>query len=65
MICINILELKMNDKKLYTIRWTQVYPDLQEKIDELMNDMLELSEYKEAKQVIAKIKNDINAGTTK
>jgi hypothetical protein len=55
----------MNDKKLYTIRWTQVYPDLQEKIDELMNDMLESSEYKEAKQVIAKIKNDINAGTTR
>ena len=54
----------MNEKKLYTIRWTQVYPDLQEKIDELMLEMLELSGYKEAKQVIAKIKNDINGTTT-
>jgi hypothetical protein len=52
--------LKNEREKLYTIRWTQVYPDLQEKIDELMDDMLESSEYAEAKQVIAKIKNNIN-----
>ena len=41
----------------YQIHWSQDYPELQEIIDREMNSMLELSNFKEAKEVIANIKN--------
>jgi len=41
---------------LYIMNWTQDYPELQEVIDRAMNNMLELSNYKEANEVIAMIK---------
>lgn len=41
---------------LYIMNWTQDYPELQEIIDREMNNMLELSNYKEANEVIAMIK---------
>jgi len=41
---------------LYIMNWTQDYPELQEVIDREMNNMLELSNYKEANEVIAMIK---------
>ncbi len=47
----------MNDKQtLYIVSWTQEYPELQEIIDREMNILLELSGYKEAKEVIERIK---------
>lgn len=48
----------MNDKEfMYVVNWSQEYPELQEIIDREMNSMLELSNFKEAKEVIANIKN--------
>jgi len=41
---------------LYIMNWTQDYPELQEVIDREMNNMLELSNYKEANEVINRIK---------
>ena len=47
----------MNDKEtMFTIKWTQQYPELQEIIDREMNAMLECSNYKEANDVIKMIK---------
>ena len=48
----------MNDKEdfNFVIRWTQDYPEFQEVIDREMNRMLELSNFKEANEVIARIK---------
>lgn len=53
----------MNDKDnefdkefMYIMNWTQDYPELQEIIDREMNNMLELSNYKEANEVINMIK---------
>lgn len=54
----------MNDKEdnefdkefMYIMNWTQDYPELQEIIDREMNNMLELSNYKEANEVINMIK---------
>lgn len=54
-------ESKMNDKKeLYTIVWTQVYPNYQELIDQEMDKILAESEYKEANEIINRIKRMIN-----
>ena len=47
----------MNDKEfIYIVSWSQEYPELQELIDREMNNMLECSNYKEAKEVINMIK---------
>ena len=48
----------MNDDKEYNfvVKWTQDYPEFQEMIDREMNRMLELSNFKEANEVIARIK---------
>lgn len=51
----------MNDKdeynkRLYTITWKQDYPEFQDAIDNAMDILLELSEYKEANEVINRIK---------
>jgi len=48
----------MNDKDEYNfvIKWTQDYPEFQEMIDREMNRMLELSNFKEANEVINMIK---------
>jgi hypothetical protein len=48
----------MNDKKqdLYTVFWTQDYPNWQETIDEVSELMLEYSDMKEANELINRIK---------
>lgn len=48
----------MNDKKqeLYTVFWTQNYPNWQETLDEVDELMLESSKYKEANELINRIK---------
>lgn len=47
----------MNDNdKEFVLKWTQDYPELQEMIDREMNRMLELSNFKEANEVIKMIK---------
>ena len=46
-----------DNNELYRITWRQNYPEFQEAIDKAMDDLLELSEYKEAKQVIERIMN--------
>jgi hypothetical protein len=38
------------------MNWTQDYPELQEVIDREMNRMIELSNFKEANEVISMIK---------
>jgi len=46
------------DKKdLYQVTWTQSYPmqPLQDSMDELFEVMVEISEYTEAKEVLAQI----------
>ncbi len=47
----------MNPDKneLYRITWRQNYPEFQEAIDNAMDILLELSEYKEANEVIERI----------
>lgn len=47
----------MNPDKneLYRITWRQDYPEFQEAIDNAMDILLELTEYKEAKEVINRI----------
>jgi hypothetical protein len=47
---------KFDDEFMFIMNWTQDYPEIQEVIDREMNIMLELSQYKEANKVIAKIK---------
>lgn len=42
-------------QELYRITWRQDYPEFQEAIDNAMDILLELSEYKEAKEVIERI----------
>lgn len=51
----------MNDKdkpsnELYKIVWTQEYPNWQTSVDELDELMLEYSEYREANELINRIK---------
>lgn len=48
----------MNDKNEYNfvMKWTQDYPELQEMIDREMNRMIELSNFKEANELINRIK---------
>ena len=46
----------MNKETLYTIRWTQTYPELKEQIAQLHEYLVEVSEYKEANEVIERIK---------
>ena len=45
-----------DEEFMYIMNWTQDYPEFQEIIDREMNNMLELSNYKEANEVIAMIK---------
>jgi hypothetical protein len=40
----------------FVVKWTQDYPEFQEMIDREMNRMLELSNFKEANEVINMIK---------
>ena len=47
---------QFDDEFMYIMNWTQDYPELQEVIDREMNYMLELSNYKEANEVIRMIK---------
>lgn len=50
-----------NDKEYnFVVRWTQDYPEMQELIDREINNMLEQSGYKEAKEVIKMIKGKLN-----
>ncbi len=42
-------------QELYRITWRQNYPEFQEAIDNAMDILLELSEYKEANEVINRI----------
>ena len=46
-----------NNKEFFRLNWKQNYPEWQEAIDREMNNLLELSKYKEAKEVIERIKN--------
>ena len=46
-------------EELYRITWRQNYPEFQEAIDNAMETLLELSEYKEANALIVKIKANI------
>jgi hypothetical protein len=52
-------EEQFDPEFMYIMRWTQDYPELQEVIDREMNSMLELSNYKEANEVIASIKKKL------
>lgn len=47
----------MNKETLYTIRWTQTYPELEKLIEQQQEYLVELSEYKEAKELIERIKS--------
>jgi hypothetical protein len=47
---------KFDEEFMYIMNWTQDYPELQEVIDREMNYMIELSNFKEANEVIARIK---------
>lgn len=49
--------MEPNKKELYTIVWTQTYDELKEIIDQEMDKILAESEYKEANEVIKRIKN--------
>ena len=44
---------------LYTIYWSQDYPELRQLIDDTIEDVLEASQYLEAKQVIRMIKEKL------
>lgn len=46
----------MSKETLYTIRWTQSYPELEKQIAQLQEYLVEVSEYKEANEVIERIK---------
>lgn len=48
--------MEPNKQELYRITWRQNYPEFQEAVDNAMDILLELSEYKEANEVIAKVK---------
>ena len=45
----------MNKETLYTIRWTQSYPELEEHLAQLREYLVESSEYKEANELIEKV----------
>ena len=45
------------ENEFFRINWKQDYPGWQEAIDKAMDEMLELTQYKEAKEVIERIKN--------
>lgn len=51
------VEVNFTNNFLYYIRWKQSYTDWQEYVDRIMDLGLELSEYKEANQLIEKVKN--------
>ena len=48
-----------NNKEFFRLNWKQNYPEWQEAIDREMNILLESSGYKEANEVIAKIKSTL------
>jgi len=47
---------QFDEEFMYIMNWTQDYPELQEVIDREMNRMIELSNFKEANEVINMIK---------
>lgn len=50
---------KFDDEFMFIMHWTQEYPEIQEYIDREMNIMIELSGYKEANELIVKIKSKL------
>lgn len=44
----------------FVARWSQEYPELQDLIDREMNKLLEQSQYKEANEIINRIKGKLN-----
>lgn len=52
--------MENNKEYSFVIRWSQDYPEMQELIDREMNNMLEQSGYKEAKEVIKMIKSKLD-----
>jgi len=52
-------EMNPDENELYRITWRQDYPEFQEAVDSAMDILLELSEYKEAKELIAYIKSKL------
>ena len=50
---------KFDDEFLFIMNWAKEDPLFQEIIDREMNSMLELSNYKEANEVIASIKRKL------
>ena len=44
----------------FVVKWSQEYPELQELIDREMNKLLEQSHYKEANEVINRVKGKLN-----
>lgn len=53
--------MNKDDKQqlLYTIYWSQDYPELRQVIDDVIEDVLEATQYLEAKQVIRMIKEKL------
>ncbi len=50
----------MKDREfMYVFNWSQDYPELQDAIDKQMDVLLEISDYKEANDVINLIKNKL------
>jgi len=47
----------MNKETLYTISWSQSYPELEEMIEVYREYLVEHSEYKEANELIERIKS--------
>jgi hypothetical protein len=47
----------MNKETLYTISWTQSYPELEKLIEKQTEYLVEHSEYKEANELIERIKS--------
>ena len=44
---------------LYTVYWTQDYPELRQAIDDAIEELVDVTGYQEAKDVIAKIKSTL------
>jgi hypothetical protein len=49
----------MNNKVLYTIKWTQNYPEWERMVDNYTDMILKESQYKEANELIDKIKRNL------
>jgi len=51
--------VSMNNKVLYTIKWTQNYPEWERMVDNYTDMILKESQYKEANELIDKIKRNL------